>query len=120
MINQVAIAGNLTRDAQKRTAKSGVTMLTFTVAVNDRRKNQATGEWEDVPNFIDCVMFGNRADALEKYLTKGLKVAAQGKLRYSTWEQDGAKRSKIDVVVDELEFMSARQAKPVQDAYVPF
>jgi single-strand DNA-binding protein len=76
------------------------------VAVNDRRKNQQTGEWEDVPNFVDCVVFGTRAEKLAQYLSKGTKVAIEGKLRWSQWEKDGAKRSKLEVIVDEIEFMS--------------
>ena len=78
----------------------------FGVAVNDRRKNQQTGEWEDYPNFIDCTMFGARAQSISRFLSKGSKVAIEGKLRWSQWERDGQKRSKIEVIVDEIEFMS--------------
>lgn len=85
-------------------------MLGFGVAVNDRRKNQQTGEWEDYPNFIDCTMFGARAESLSRYLGKGTKVAIEGKLRWSQWEREGQKRSKIEVIVDELEFMSSRNS----------
>ena len=53
----------------------GTQVLGFGVAVNDRRRNQQTGEWEDYPNFIDCTMFGNRAEALSRILRKGMKVA---------------------------------------------
>lgn len=107
-INRVNISGNLTRDPELRSTTSGSSVLTFGVAVNDRRRNQQTGEWEDYPNFIDCVLFGNRATALSRYLSKGTKVAIEGKLRYSSWERDGQRRSKIEVVVDEVEFMSSR------------
>ena len=96
-------------------------MLGFGMAVNDRRKNQATGEWEDYPNFIDCTIFGSRAEGVAKYLAKGTKVAVEGKLRWSSWEKDGNKRSKIEVIVDELEFMSKTEAPtvdPVDD--LPF
>ena len=105
-INRVNISGNLTRDPQMRATQSGTQILSFGVAVNDRRRNPQSGEWEDVPNFIDCVVFGNRADALQRLLTKGMKVAIEGKLRWSQWEKDGQKRSKIEVIVDEIEFMS--------------
>lgn len=109
-INRVIISGNLTRDPELRSTASGFPVLGFGVAVNDRRKNQQTGEWEDYPNFIDCTMFGARADSLSKYLSKGTKVAIEGKLRWSQWERDGQKRSKIEVIVDELEFMSSRNS----------
>ena len=84
-INRVVISGNLTRDAELRQTQSGSSILAFGVAVNDRRKNSQTGEWEDYPNYIDCTMFGPRAEKLAQYLTKGLKVAIEGKLRYSSW-----------------------------------
>ena len=82
-------------------------MLSFSVAVNDRRKN-AAGDWEDVPNYIDCNLFGTRAESLIKYLSKGSKVGVDGKLRWSQWEKDGQKRSKVDVTVDNIELLSPR------------
>ncbi|MEG1167392.1 MAG: single-stranded DNA-binding protein, partial [Gordonibacter sp.] len=91
-----------------RSTAGGLPVLGFGVAVNDRRKNQQTGEWEDYPNFIDCTMFGARAESLSRFLSKGTKVSIEGKLRWSQWERDGQKRSKIEVIVDELEFMSSR------------
>lgn len=110
-INRVIISGNLTRDAEVRNTASGMAVAQFGVAVNDRRKNPQTGDWEDYPNFIDCTIFGTRGEALAQYLTKGAKVAIEGKLRWSQWEKDGQKRSKLEVIVDEVELMSggARQ-----------
>ena len=105
-INRVNISGNLTRDPELRQTQGGMAILSLGVAVNDRRKNQQTGEWEDVPNFVDCVVFGTRAEKLAQFLAKGSKVAIEGKLRWSQWERDGARRSKLEVVVDEIEFMS--------------
>lgn len=107
-INRVVISGNLTRDPDLRSTASGMPVLGFGVAVNDRRKNQQTGEWEDYPNFIDCTMFGARAQSVSRFLSKGGKVAIEGKLRWSQWERDGQKRSKIEVIVDEIEFMTSR------------
>ena len=107
-INRVVISGNLTRDPDLRSTASGMPVLGFGVAVNDRRKNQQTGEWEDYPNFIDCTMFGARAQSVSRFLSKGSKAAIEGKLRWSQWERDGQKRSKIEVIVDEIEFMTSR------------
>jgi single-strand DNA-binding protein len=104
----VNISGNLTRDPELRATSTGTQVLTFGVAVNDRRRNPQTGEWEDVPNFVDCVVFGNRADPLSRFLSKGSKVAIEGKLRWRQWEKDGQKRSKLEVIVDEVEFLSPR------------
>lgn len=109
-INRVVITGNLTRDPELRRTQSGSAILSFGVAVNDRRRNPQTGEWEDYANFIDCTMFGNRAESLSNILVKGMKVGIEGKLRWSQWERDGQKRSKIEVIVDELEFMSQRNS----------
>lgn len=117
-INRVTISGNLTRDAELRQTASGMAVLGFSVAVSDRRKNQQTEQWEDYPNYIDCSMFGTRAEKIAPYLSKGTKVAIAGKLRWSQWERDGQMRSKVEVIVDEIEFMSQRQqgqlgSKPV-------
>ena len=108
-INRVVISGNLTRDPEMRATTSGMQVLSFGVAVNDRRRSPQTGEWEDYPNFVDCTMFGTRAEAVSRYLSKGSKVAIEGKLRYSSWERDGQRRSKLEVIVDEIEFMSRGQ-----------
>ncbi|KAF0209474.1 MAG: single-stranded DNA-binding protein [Actinomycetota bacterium] len=108
-INKVIITGNLTRDPELRSTASGMNVLKMGVAVNDRRKNQSTGEWEEVPNFVDVTVFGNRAEPLSRFLSKGAKVAIEGKLRWSQWENpQGEKRSKLEVVADEIEFMSSR------------
>lgn len=110
-INSVNISGNLTRDPELRHTTGGTAILNFGVAVNDRRKNPQTGEWEDYPNFIDCIMFGTRAESVSRFLHKGVKIAAEGKLRYSSWEKDGQRRSKLEVVVDDIEFMSAHDGQ---------
>ena len=108
-INKVVITGNLTRDPELRETPSGFQVLSFGVAVNDRRRNPQTQQWEDYANFVDCTMFGNRAASVSRFLSKGSKVAIEGKLRWSQWQaQDGSKRSKLEVVVDEIEFMTSR------------
>ena len=118
-INRVAISGNLTRDPELRVTAGGMQVLSLGVAVNDRRKNPQTGDWEDYPNFVDCTMFGTRAEAVSRYLSKGTKVAIEGKLRYSSWERDGQRRSKLEVIVDEIEFMSRRDGQAAQTAAAP-
>lgn len=121
-VNSVTLAGNLTRDPELRTTQSGSAVLSMGIAVNERRKD-ASGNWVDNPQFFDLTMFGNRAEKIAPYLTKGTKVTVQGRLHYSSWQaQDGSKRSKVDVIVDEIEFMSRgqqqapRQAPPMQQA----
>ena len=82
-----------------------------------RRRNQQTGEWEDYPNFVDCTMFGNRAESMGRILHKGMKVAIEGKLRYSSWDKDGQRRSKLEVIVDEIELMSQKQGQQAPQGY---
>ena len=119
-INVVVISGNLTRDCELRHTNGGTAILSFGVAVNDRMKDR-DGSWVDRPNFVDVTVFGARAEALSRYLSKGTKVALSGKLRYSSWERDGQKRSKLEVIAEEIEFLSrdgdvARTAAPQQAA----
>lgn len=110
-INRVSISGNVTRDPELKHTQGGQAILTFSVAVNDRKKNPQTGAWEDYPNFIDCTLWGSRAEAVAKFMAKGTKVAIDGKLHYSSWERDGQRRSKIEVYVDEIEFLSRQQGQ---------
>ena len=109
-INRVVISGNLTRDPELRSTGSGMAVLQMRMAVNDRRKNAQSGEWEDFPNSVDVVVFGQRGESVSRFLSKGSKVAIEGKLRWSEWEDKntGDKRSKIEIIADDIEFMSSR------------
>lgn len=118
-INKVIVSGNLTRDVELRSTASGMQVLNFGIAVNERVKGQ-DGNWTDKPHFVDCVMFGNRAESVSRFIGKGSKVCIEGKLRYSSWEDKngGGKRSKLEVVVDEIEFMSQQQGHQAAPAPV--
>ena len=108
-INSVNISGNLTRDPELRQTQGGMAILSLGVAVNDRRRNPQSGEWEDYANFVDCTVFGNRAEALSKILTKGMKVCISGRLHYRAWQdQNGQKRSKLEVTANEVDIMTSR------------
>ena len=120
-VNQVAVTGNLTRSPELRATQGGTPVLSFGIAVNDRRKN-SSGQWEYVPNFFECVTFGNRATALADILSKGMKVSIAGKLHYSSWEKDGQKHSKVDIIANDVEIMQNRrpQQEPHQaQAFAP-
>jgi len=117
MANSVVITGNIGREPECRQTASGTSVLSFTVAVNERRKNSQTGEWDNYTNWVDVAMFGNRAASLSQMLHKGMKVCVQGRLRYSQWERDGQKRSKLDVLADEIDFMSPKQQPRQQSGY---
>jgi single-strand DNA-binding protein len=121
-LNKAIFTGNLAKDAELKETGSGMAVLNFSVAVNDRRKQGE--EWVDAVNWIDCVMFGNRATALAQYLTRGTKVAIESKIRWSSWETDeGQKRSKIDFIVDNLELLGGKreQSEPeLSDDDIPW
>ena len=115
-INRVNISGNLGTEPELRATSGGMAVLSFQVAVSDRVKQQ-DGTWTDRPNWVSCTMFGTRAEKLAQYLHKGMKVAIEGKLRYSQWEKDGQKRSKLEVIAEELEFMSRQDSGQPQQPY---
>lgn len=124
-MNRVEITGNLTRDPELKLTTKGNTILSFSVAVNERQRN-ASGEWEDYPNYVDCVMFGNRAETVSRFLAKGSKVVVEGRLHQSRWEKDGQRRSKLEVYVDNVEWMSPKKQADVvydnglSDTPIPF
>ena len=116
-INKTIISGNLTRDAEVKRTQSGMAIVTFCVAVNERRKNNQTGEWDDYANFIDVTWFGTRAEKCAGVLVKGAKVTVEGHLRQERWEREGQKHSKLCVILDEIELPPRQQGQftpPVQ------
>lgn len=94
-INRVTIMGNLTRDAELRKKGDATSVLTFGLAINEKKKDSETGEYVDAPVFVDCALFGARAEALAPYLTKGKKVSVDGRLRYHSWMKNEEKRHGI-------------------------
>lgn len=113
-INRVTVSGNLTREPELRRTQSGLQVLGLGIAVNDSRKNPSTGEWEEYANFLDCTMMGDRAEKVSQYLHKGMKVCVEGKLRWSQWEKEGQKRSKVEIIIDQIEFMSRKEGESEQ------
>lgn len=118
-INRTVVSGNLTRDPDEKRTQSGTCILEIGVAVNERRKNSQTGKWEDKANFIECTMFGTRAESVVQYLRKGMHVTIDGHLRQERWEKDGQKHSKLKLVVDDIDFSGNRreeqEEEPQQD-----
>lgn len=123
-INSVCISGNLGRDPELRMTQSGMQVCQFSVCVNDRRKNQQ-GEWVDVPNWVDVTFFGNRAESISQYLSKGSLVFVSGRLHQNTWtNKDGNKRSKLEVIGEDIQFgggnrQSQQQPQQQQQGYQP-
>lgn len=113
-INKCFLGGNITNQPELRSTPGGMAILEFGLAVNERRKNQQTGEWEERPNFFNLKVFGTRGEALSRILTKGMHVSVEGRLHWDSWEDKntGQKRSKVEVIVDEIELMTQRQNGP--------
>ena len=111
-INHVTISGNLTRDAEVKRTASGMAIVSFSVAVNERRKNNQTGEYDNYANYVDCTWFGTYAEKCAGAMMKGTKVTVDGRLRQSRWQtNDGQNRSKLEVIVDEMELPPRPQDK---------
>lgn len=108
-VNRCELSGNVTRDGELKSTLGGTAVLTFGLAFNDRKRDGG-GNWVDVPNFIDCVIYGKMAESLAEYVTKGKKLFVAGKLHYSSWaHKDGSRRSKIEIVIDCLDFAQTGQ-----------
>src|SRR3990167_5890033 len=96
-LNQVTLMGNLTRDPELRQTPSGQSVCNFSLAINSSYKD-STGEWKEKTDFINIVAWAKLADNIVQYVTKGRSILITGKLQTQTWEQDGQKRSKTEVV----------------------
>ena len=106
-VNKVILIGNLTRDPQKIDTSSGSTMVSLSIATNDRRKNGDT--WEDVPEYHSVILFGNQADNALTYLAKGRKVYIEGKLQTREYQdKDGSKRRKTDIIAQSVQYIGSK------------
>lgn len=108
-LNKVMLMGNLTRDPQLSYLPSQTAVCEISIAINRRWMGQDGQQKEEV-TFVECSMFGKRGEVLAKYLKKGQPIFVEGRLKLDQWEaQDGTKRSKLRVVLENFEFISARQ-----------
>jgi single-strand DNA-binding protein len=115
-LNKVMLIGRLTRDPEVRTFSNGGKVAKLGFAVNNRKKNTQTGEWEDVPVYLDVEFFnrgdfGKQADQVEQNLRKGRQIFIEGHLRMDTWEsqQDGQKRSKLVIVGESFQYLDPKE-----------
>jgi len=128
--NRVILAGNLVRDPETRFLPSGLAVTSFGLAVNHRYKSN--NEVKEEVSFFDVVVFGKMGENCAEYLSKGRPVLVEGRLRQRRWEADGVKRSKIEIVADNVQFLgsprgaSAEASAPAapapesQDDDIPF
>ncbi len=114
-LNKVMLIGRLTRDPEIKEFSNGGKVANIGFAVNNRRKNAQSGQWEEVPVWVDLKAFNREtgrkmADLIEKYLHKGSQAYVEGHLVLEEWtsKEGGEKRSKMVVYVDEIEFLGAR------------
>lgn len=109
-INKVVISGYLGAVPELRMAPGGTSVLTFNIAVNERKRDR-NGNWTDRPNWFKCTLFGARADSLARILTKGSKVAVSGRLRQDKWIQDDQTRYGVSIIADDIDIMSAKNSR---------
>ena len=105
--NKVILLGNLTRDIELRTTQGGQALAKFGMAIN--RKWSQNGETKESTCFVDCTAWGRTAEVLNQYVGKGSPLFVEGRLDYQTWEDKngGGKRSKLEVVVENFQFVGA-------------
>ena len=119
-INRVVLLGNLTTDPELRHTPSGTAVCKLRLAVNTRRKDGATGEWTEKPNYFDITVWGNQGENCAQYLSRGRPVAVDGRLEWREWEaQDGTKRQAVEIVADSVQFLGGRQDGESQNQFVP-
>ena len=105
--NKVYLMGNLTRDVEVRYSQGGTAVAKLGMAIN--RKFTTNGETRETTCFVDLTAFGRQAEVLNQYVSKGSPLFVEGRLEFSTWEaQDGAKRSKLAVVIENFQFLGGR------------
>jgi len=109
-INQVVLIGRLTRDAEQKYTNLGLSVSSFAIAVNGRKK-VGDHDYEDEASFFDMAVFGKTSESIQQYLTKGKQVCVVGRLKQDSWEQDGAKRSKVKVEVKTVQLLGSNQQR---------
>jgi single-strand DNA-binding protein len=113
-LNKVMLIGRLTNEPEERVFTNGGKVAKFRFAVNNRRKNMSTGQWEDEPVFLDVEAFnrgesGKQADLVMQYLRKGHQVFIEGHLKLDQWKsKEGENRSRLVVVTDNFQFLEPR------------
>lgn len=106
-VNQVMLMGNLTRDPELRNTPSGQSVCSFSLALNRAYKDQS-GEWKEATDYVDVVAWGPLGERVAQYMSKGRRCLVQGRLQSRSWEQDGQKRSKVEVLASDVTFLDSR------------
>lgn len=101
-LNSVNFTGRLCADPEVTETTNGYPAVSFRIAINGERRDSQTGDWVEQANYVSVTWYGNVAAAFAKNMSKGTRVAVTASIRYSEWEKDGAKRSKVDFVADRV------------------
>ena len=109
-INRVVLTGNLTRDPELRSTPGGTSVCSLRIASNTRRKDNASGEWVDKPNYFSVTVWGAQGENCARFLSRGRPVAIDGRLEWREWEaQDGSKRQSTEIIADAVQFLGGRE-----------
>jgi single-strand DNA-binding protein len=103
-INQVILMGNLTRDPELRTTPGGQSVCSFSLAINRSWQDQS-GQAQEAVDYFDITAWGKLGELVNQYLSKGRRCLVQGRLSQRSWEQDGQKRNKVEVVASDVTFL---------------
>jgi single-strand DNA-binding protein len=102
--NQVILMGNLTRDPELRQTPNGQQVCSFSLALNRSYKG-ADGTWQEATDYIDIVAWGPLGERVAQYLSKGRPCLVNGRLQSRSWDQDGQKRTKVEVNAQDVTFL---------------
>jgi single-strand DNA-binding protein len=108
-VNQVFLMGNLTRDPELRQTPNGQNVCSFSIALN-RSYRDANNEWQEATDYVDIVAWAQLGERVSQYLSKGRRVLVQGRLQSRSWEQEGQKRNKLEVIASDVTFLDGRGA----------
>lgn len=110
-INQVVIAGRLTRDPELKSTPSGMSVASFSIATNKLWKDKNTGEKKEATEFVNCVAWGKTAETVCQYFQKGKEIYVEGRLQTRSWDsQDGKKNYKTEVVIETFQFVGSNNS----------
>jgi single-strand DNA-binding protein len=106
-LNIVTLMGNLTRDPELRQTPNGQNVCSFSLALN-RSYKDASGEWQEATDYVDITAWGPLGERVAQYLHKGSRCLVQGRIQSRSWEQEGQKRSKVEVLAGDVTFLDTR------------
>ncbi|HML99293.1 MAG TPA: single-stranded DNA-binding protein [Tepidiformaceae bacterium] len=108
-LNKVMLIGNAGRDAELRYLATGTPQCQFSLAVNNRRRNQQSGEWEDQTEWFNIVIWGDTAERVSQYITKGKPLYIEGRLQTRSWDDDqGQKHYRTEVIAQNVQLLGSR------------